>query len=202
MKGITAHQMRYSIAAILLVILFCVAATAHCAVWVPFNFTAPDDVPGLPGEYVSGVGRYRMEFQNGAVWDSVRIYASPGVEGVAPQPAGQLVTFYVSQSVQPLTSRTYRIVAIDNRGNRAGASNLVVIATGFPDTIAALSRPARGIGLGFQRTSIQPAKWKLELGDSADVHAVHQEEIQLAVRSRLCVLFGHWALRGAQQTCP
>lgn len=180
-----------------------IASNSHCAEWVHFRFTAPADSIGPDNQYVSGVGRYRNEAFNGSSWDSLRVYRAPGVEGVPVKPAGQLVDLYVSQTVTPLTSRTYRLVSIDNRGNRSPSSNPVVVATGFPDTLVGLSRPALGLGLAFRRTSGAPyTSWTLSADDSTEIHVMHQEDIQRAYAARLCELFGYWVLRGQRVVCP
>lgn len=198
----TTRTLRLAIAGALMAWLLLIAADVHPAEWIKFRFTAPADSLGGPGETVSGVGRYRMEAHNGVSWDSVRIYRAQGVEGVPVAPAGQACSLYVSQTVATHTSRRYRLVAIDLRGNRAESSNWAIVATGFPDTIVGLSRPARGLGLAFQRTYGLPVSWRLRPADSADVHALHQEVIQRASRARICELFSSWGLRGGQEPCP
>lgn len=193
---------RYAIAGVLLAWLLLFATDARCAVWVRLIFTATEDIDDHDGRYVSGVGRYRIEFQNGTSWDSVRIYRVPGAEGVPVKVPGERCTLYVSQTVTPLTSRTYRLASIDDRGNRSPVSNFAIWATGFPDTIAGLSRPVYSQGHAFKRTFAQPVGWTLQPGDSATIRAVHQEQLQLMNRGRLCQLYGRWALRGVQQPCP
>lgn len=198
----TPRLHRLGLAGAALCFLLALATDAHCAVWIELRFTAPADEVVEDGQYVSGVGRYRLEVWSGSAWDSVRIYRAPGVEGVPVQPESTLVLLYVSQTVATHTSRTYRLLSIDNRGNWAEPSNFTVVATGFPDTLVGLSRPARGLGSGFRRTYGVPVGWGLQYGDTAEVRALHQEEFQQAASARLCQLFGTWALRGVQRACP
>ena len=185
-----------------LALLLAIATAAPAAVWVGLKFTAPPDIDAGDGRYVSGVGRYRIEAWNGTTWDTVRIYRAPGVEGVPVQPAGETVNLFVSQSIQPLTSRTYRVRAVDLRGNVAPVSNQLVVATAFPDMVVGLSRPAVPFGYAFQRSIGQPLAWQLRYGDDAEVHAAHQEEIQRAYRDRICRLYPSWGFRGVQVACP
>lgn len=190
------HALRDALIAFFMLVALFIACRPHralSATWVHISFTVPD----------SGIARIRAE--TAPLWDSVRVYGSPGTEGVQIGPAGSQCDFYVSQSIQPLTSRTYRVIGIDHAGNRSGASNLVVVATGFPDTIACLSRPARGAfnDYGFVRTyGVTYWGWSLTYGDSAPVSAMHFEAMQRQQQPRECALFGKWALRGVQAVCP
>lgn len=193
------RTLRLTVFGALATLALAIATDAHCAEWVRLWFTATADSVGPDDQFVSGVGRYRIEAFNGTSWDSLRIYRAPGVEGVPVKPAGETVDLFVSQTVTRLTSRTYRLLSIDNRGNRSPSSNHVVVATGFPDTIVGLSRPQ----FAFRRTYGLPyLGWTLGAGDSAEIRAQHFEEHQRAHAARICDLYGYWVLRGQRVVCP
>jgi uncharacterized repeat protein (TIGR01451 family) len=130
---------------------------------VQFTWTAPGD-DGLQGSANGYDIRYSTSAISDATWDD----ATP-VEGEpSPQPAGSAESFAVT-GLQPATTYYFAMKAVDNVGNVAEISNIVVVATSA-GTIVFEDDMENGVG--SWQTDSATSLWHLsELRANSPTHA-------------------------------
>jgi hypothetical protein len=130
---------------------------------VQFTWTAPGD-DGLQGSANGYDIRYSTSAISDATWDD----ATP-VEGEPiPQPAGSAESFTVT-GLQPATTYYFAMKAVDNVGNVAEISNIVVVATSA-GTIVFEDDMENGVG--SWQTDSATSLWHLsELRANSPTHA-------------------------------
>lgn len=131
------------------------------------------------------------------------LYASPGGASKRPGIPAALDSGYVSVSTANLVSGGTRLLLRTRNGRGwSEPSNAVTVFYAARDTV--YHGPVHAGAYGATRAWLGPGVLAVAqtLGDTAWVAWEHQEMTQQRWRSRLCALFGYWALRGARQVCP
>lgn len=184
---------------LLLFILSMLSRQARGAVRVPLTWTAPARATSY---------ECRVRRQDGQLTTTALTGDSLGMQPVAAVPAGGQQCAWALCSENWRAGTTVFLVRGCNAAGCGPWSNAVVVLAGIPDTLWMLSRDARAGflppigGKVWQRAGGRVA-FALQLADSlVPATILHQETVQRAESTRLCALFGTWALRGGFLACP